>query len=111
MAKKSLAKKAPKETSKKAASNAPAPFDAKNLAHTAIFEHAEKRDHVGSFISVEFDDENRVATYLFNANLAGYKGWRWCVTRRACAIWRRSARPTTPSCVPSMTRWEEIRSR
>ena len=80
MAKKSLAKKAPKETSKKAASNAPAPFDAKNLAHTAIFEHAEKRDHVGSFISVEFDDENRVATYLFNANLAGYKGWRWCVT-------------------------------
>ena len=70
MAKKSLAKKAPKETSKKAASNAPAPFDAKNLAHTAIFEHAEKRDHVGSFISVEFDDENRVATYLFNANLA-----------------------------------------
>jgi len=80
MAKKSLAKKAPKETSKKAAANAPAPFDAKNLAHTAIFEHAEKRDHVGSFISVEFDDENRVATYLFNANLAGYKGWRWCVT-------------------------------
>jgi len=80
MAKKSLAKKAPQETSKKAASNAPAPFDAKNLAHTAIFEHAEKRDHVGSFISVEFDDENRVATYLFNANLAGYKGWRWCVT-------------------------------
>ena len=80
MAKKSLAKKAPKETSKKAASNAAAPFDAKNLAHSAIFEHAEKRDHVGSFISVEFDDENRVATYLFNAHLAGYKGWRWCVT-------------------------------
>ncbi|GBL28545.1 uncharacterized protein Mb0901 [Actinomycetota bacterium] len=80
MAKKSLVKKAPKETSKKVASNAPAPFDAKNLAHSAIFEHAEKREHVGSFISAEFDDENRVATYLFNANLVGYKGWRWCVT-------------------------------
>ena len=59
MAKKSLVKKAPKETSKKVASNAPAPFDAKNLAHSAIYEHAEKREHVGSFISVERMIERR----------------------------------------------------
>jgi hypothetical protein len=29
---------------------------------------------------VEIDDDGRVETYLFEANLAGYKGWRWCVT-------------------------------
>jgi hypothetical protein len=55
-------------------------FDASELALAAIVEQAEKSEHVGGFISVEFDDENRVATYLYEANLAGYKGWRWCVT-------------------------------
>jgi hypothetical protein len=55
-------------------------FDAKDLARNAALEQAEKRDQVGGFVSVEFDDDNRVATYLFEANLAGYKGWRWCIT-------------------------------
>ena len=76
MAKKSLAKKAPKNESVKAA----VAFDAKDLARAALLENAEKREHVGSFISVEFDDDNRVATYLFESHLNGYKGWRWCVT-------------------------------
>ena len=55
-------------------------FDAADLARTAILDQAERADQVGGFVSVEFGDENRVATYLFEANLAGYKGWRWCVT-------------------------------
>ena len=52
-------------------------FDAKDLACNAALDVAEKRDQVGGFVSVDFDDDNRVATYLFEANLAGYKGWRW----------------------------------
>ncbi len=55
-------------------------FDATALARKMILEQAEKPDQVGKFISVEFDDENRVATYLFESNLAGYRGWCWCVT-------------------------------
>ena len=77
MAKKILGKRSPKNQTPTASASG---FDAKNLAHTAILDHAEKRDHVGSFISVEYDDDNRVATYLFEAKLSGYKGWRWCVT-------------------------------
>ena len=57
-----------------------AAFVATDLARAAILAQVEKVEHVGTFVSVEFDDENRVATYLFEANLAGYKGWRWCVT-------------------------------
>ena len=41
---------------------------------------AEFATQVGDFVSVDYDDENRVATYLFNADIAGYRGWRWCVT-------------------------------
>jgi hypothetical protein len=55
-------------------------FDAKDLARNAALDVAEKKDQVGGFVSVDFDDDNRVATYLFEANLAGYKGWRWCIT-------------------------------
>ena len=77
MAKKILGKRSPKNQTPTASAGG---FDAKNLAHTAILDHAEKRDHVGSFISVDYDDDNRVATYLFEAKLSGYKGWRWCVT-------------------------------
>jgi hypothetical protein len=36
-----------KKSLKKAEASAAAPFDAKNLAHTAVFDHAEKREHVG----------------------------------------------------------------
>ena len=35
---------------------------------------------VGDFVSVDYDDDNRVATYLFIADIAGYRGWRWCIT-------------------------------
>ncbi|MDP5051532.1 MAG: DUF3027 domain-containing protein, partial [Candidatus Planktophila sp.] len=86
MAKKSLLSK--KESSKKeklpkkemTAKSGAVAFDAKDLARKAALEQAEKKDQVGGFVSVDFDDENRVATYLFEANLAGYKGWRWCIT-------------------------------
>ena len=86
MAKKSLLSKKEKAPKKDAAqkettsTSTTVAFDAKDLARNAALDQAEKRDQVGGFVSVEFDDENRVATYLFEANLAGYKGWRWCIT-------------------------------
>ena len=55
-------------------------FDAQEIARSAALADAEKASQVGNFISVEFDDENRVASYLFDADIQGYKGWRWCVT-------------------------------
>lgn len=54
-------------------------FDAQYVAREAALAEAEFATQVGDFISVEFDDENRIATYLFNAEIAGYKGWRWAV--------------------------------
>ncbi len=65
---------------KKSSKSTSAPFDATELVRAALLLEAEKSEHVGDYISVEFDDEDRVATYLFEANLPGYKGWRWCVT-------------------------------
>jgi len=55
-------------------------FDAQEIARNAALADAEMASQVGAFISVEFDDENRVASYLFDAAIQGYKGWRWCVT-------------------------------
>jgi len=55
-------------------------FDAQKIARSAALAGAEKPSQVGAFISVEFEDENRVASYLFDADIQGYKGWRWCVT-------------------------------
>jgi hypothetical protein len=86
MAKKSLLskkEKAPKQEAAQKESTSKSSvvaFDAKDLARNAALDQAEKRDQVGGFVSVDFDDENRVATYLFEANLSGYKGWRWCIT-------------------------------
>jgi len=74
MAKKSLFGK-----SKAAPAKSPA-FDATDLARSAIIDELHGASEIGSFVSVEFDDEDRLATYLFEAKLAGYKGWRWCVT-------------------------------
>lgn len=74
MAKKSLLKKL------KAAPTSSAPFDATDFARTAIIDELHGESEVGRFVSVEFDEEDRLATYLFEAKLAGYKGWRWCVT-------------------------------
>ena len=51
-------------------------FDAQSIARDAALAEAEFATQVGDFISVDFDDDNRIATYLFNAEIAGYKGWR-----------------------------------
>lgn len=55
-------------------------FDAQQRAQEAALEQAELPAHVGAFVSVDFDDEDRIATYLFDALIPGYKGWRWAVT-------------------------------
>ncbi len=77
MAKKSLKKIFSKATVIPTVNSA---FDALDLARLAVIANTENKTHVGDYISVEFDDEDRVATYLFEAKLSGYKGWRWCVT-------------------------------
>ncbi|MEY4444189.1 MAG: hypothetical protein RL301_268 [Actinomycetota bacterium] len=55
-------------------------WDAKDLAHSAALEEAGDKARVGNYLSVEFDDEDRIANYLFEANLPGYLGWRWSVS-------------------------------
>jgi hypothetical protein len=54
-------------------------FGALDLAKKAAIEDAGKSEYVGDFYSVD-SDEDRVATYLFEAKLPGYHGWRWGVT-------------------------------
>ena len=54
--------------------------DAESVARDAALADAEFATQVGDFVSVEYDDDNRVATYLFDAVIAGYVGWRWCIT-------------------------------
>ena len=56
------------------------PFDAQSIARDAALAEAEFASQVGDFISVEYDDGNRIATYLFNADISGYRGWRWGIT-------------------------------
>ena len=58
----------------------PHAFDALELARTAVLADAGDSALVGEFISVDFDDEDRIASYMFEAFLQGYKGWRWVVT-------------------------------
>jgi Protein of unknown function (DUF3027) len=55
-------------------------FDAQDLARDAALADAGDAKLVGEFVSVEFDDEGRIASYLFEAHLSAYKGWRWAVT-------------------------------
>jgi hypothetical protein len=55
-------------------------MSAQEIARNAAIADAEKATQVGAFISVDIDSDNRVSTFLFEADLAGYKGWRWCVT-------------------------------
>jgi hypothetical protein len=55
-------------------------FNAESFARDAALADAEFASQVGTFVSVEYDDDNRVATYLFEAAIAGYKGWRWAIT-------------------------------
>ena len=54
-------------------------FGALDMAKQAAIEDAGKSDYVGEFYSVDSDEE-RIATYLFEAKLPGYFGWRWGVT-------------------------------
>jgi hypothetical protein len=55
------------------------PFDAADFARAAALEDAKNEKFVGAQISVESDEEH-VVTYLFEAFLPGYVGWRWAVT-------------------------------
>lgn len=61
------------------------------LARSAAIADAGNPELVGAGVSVEIDDDGRVETYLFEAHLAGYKGWRWCVT---IAIVDKKSEPT-----------------
>ena len=54
-------------------------FGASEIARGAALEDAKNEKFVGSQVSVESDDDH-VATYLFEAFLPGYVGWRWAVT-------------------------------
>jgi len=54
-------------------------FGALDMAKQAVIEDAGKREYVGEFYSIDSDEE-RIATYLFEAKLPGYDGWRWAVT-------------------------------
>jgi hypothetical protein len=54
-------------------------FGALDLAKKAAIEDAGNSEYVGEFYSID-SDEDRVATFLFEAKLPGYHGWRWGVT-------------------------------
>ena len=54
-------------------------FDALDLARSAVLEDAENPSLVGEYLSVDFDDDGRMASYLFEAFKTGYHGWRWAV--------------------------------
>jgi hypothetical protein len=53
-------------------------FGAAEQARAAAIEDANNGAFVGDLFSVDTDD--RIATYLFEAALPGYHGWRWAVT-------------------------------
>lgn len=54
-------------------------FGALELAKQAAIEDSGKSEYVGEFYSIDTDDD-RIATYLFQAKLPGYAGWMWAVT-------------------------------
>lgn len=55
------------------------PFGAAALARGAAIEDTKDEKYVGSLLSTDTDGDH-VATYLFEAHLPGYVGWRWAVT-------------------------------
>jgi hypothetical protein len=55
-------------------------FDARELARAAVLSDAGDPKLVGEFLDVDFDSDSRMASYLFEAFMPGYKGWRWVVT-------------------------------
>ena len=54
-------------------------FNALELAHSAAIENSHDSQFVGDLVSIDQEDE-RIATYLFESSLPGYSGWRWAVT-------------------------------
>ena len=55
-------------------------FNAAERARSAALEDAKDEKFVGQLTSIEYDDQDRLATYLFEAFLPGYVGWLWGVT-------------------------------
>ena len=53
-------------------------FGAAEQARAAAIEDANNSEFVGELVSADTDD--RISTYLFEASLPGYHGWRWAVT-------------------------------
>lgn len=53
-------------------------FGAAEQARSAAIEDAKNESFVGEIVSIDVDD--RISTYLFEASLPGYHGWRWAVT-------------------------------
>jgi hypothetical protein len=59
------------------------PFDARDLARDALLADSPDPQSVGEYVSVDFDGafpDGRMASYMFEAILPAYKGWRWVVT-------------------------------
>ena len=63
------------------------PFNALEAARQAAIDDAKNKDYVGEFVSIsleklemEADGDARIASYLFESTLPGYKGWRWAVS-------------------------------
>ena len=56
-------------------------FQAAQQARDAAIEDANEEKFVGDLVSIDTDD--RIATYLFEASLPGYHGWRWAITAPA----------------------------
>lgn len=54
-------------------------YGALAIARAAAIEDAQNAEFVGQLVSIDSEDE-RIGTYLFEANLPGYGGWRWAVT-------------------------------
>ena len=54
-------------------------FNALELARNAAMEDSRDPKFVGELVSIDQEDE-RIATYLFESSLPGYAGWRWAVT-------------------------------
>ena len=49
------------------------------MARTAAIEDSHDPKFVGELVSIDQEDQ-RIATYLFESSLPGYSGWRWAVT-------------------------------
>lgn len=54
-------------------------FNALEMARSAAIEDSHDPKFVGALVSIDQEDE-RIATYLFESALPGYSGWRWAVT-------------------------------